>query len=262
MTALEWGGPHEHATIAERGCIIRAVVGSTLHGLVRGGTDDRDEMGVCVEPRQYVLGLRYFEHWVHRSQPEGRQSGPGDLDLVVYSLRKYCRLALKGSPTVLLLLFAPPEALLIQTPIGDRLQALAPAFVSRRTGRAFLGYLTAQRRRLLESAHAPRKREMSEEHHYDTKYALHALRLGHQGVELLETGRITLPVPEPVRSSLLEVRHGTVPLELIVSELEGIRGRLEGLLETSVLPPEPDDEAVNRFLVEAHEDAWSDPSLA
>jgi hypothetical protein len=32
---------------------------------------------------------------------------------------------------------------------------------------------------------------------YDTKYAMHALPLGLQGVELLTTGRITLAVPQP-----------------------------------------------------------------
>ncbi len=81
MTDPEWGGPHEHATIARRGCIIRCLVGSTLHGLVRDSTDDRDEMGVCIEPPDHVIGLRRFEHWVHRTQPEGVPSGPGDLDL-------------------------------------------------------------------------------------------------------------------------------------------------------------------------------------
>ena len=34
---------------------------------------------------------------------------PGDLDLVAYSLRKYVRLALKGHPTIVLLLFVPDE---------------------------------------------------------------------------------------------------------------------------------------------------------
>lgn len=91
--------------IAERGTIIRAPVGSTLHGLHNPGTDDRDQMAVCVEPPEYLLGLREFEHYVFRTQPDGVQSGPGDLDLTVYGLRKYCRLALKGSPTTPLLLF-------------------------------------------------------------------------------------------------------------------------------------------------------------
>lgn len=171
--------------IAEDGCILRSVVGSTVHGLSNPGTDDRDEMGVCVEPREYVLGLRPFEHWVYRTQPEGAQSGPGDLDLVIYGVRKFCRLAMKGSPTVLLLLFVDGEHVVQRTELGAELQALAPAFLSRRTGNAFLGYLDAQRRGLLGDRHATRTRELSDAHGYDTKYAMHALRIAVQGIELI-----------------------------------------------------------------------------
>src|SRR5437868_210265 len=51
-------------SLAEQGTILRATVGSTLHGLALAGADDRDEMGVCLEPREYVIGLRQFEQWV------------------------------------------------------------------------------------------------------------------------------------------------------------------------------------------------------
>ena len=126
MTTLE---------IFEQGTILRATVGSTVHGLHHGGQDDRDEMAVFVEPPEYLLGLRLarkpgvrnpyrFEHWVERTQPEGARSGPGDLDLVAYSLRKYVRLALKGHPTVLLLLFVPDELTLVETELGRRLREL------------------------------------------------------------------------------------------------------------------------------------------
>ena len=116
--------------VAEGGCILRSVVGSTVHGLSNPGTDDRDEMGVCVEPPEYVIGLRRFDHWVFRTQAEGVPSGPGDLDLTIYGLRKYCRLAAKGSPTVLLLLFVGGDNVVERTPVGEDLQALAPAFLS------------------------------------------------------------------------------------------------------------------------------------
>jgi hypothetical protein len=82
-----------------------------------------DPMGVCVEPPRYIAGLRPFEHWVYRTQPEGAPSGPGDLDLTIYGLRKYCRMALKGSPTVLLLLFIDGEHVLQRDPLGQELQA-------------------------------------------------------------------------------------------------------------------------------------------
>jgi len=112
------------AEIVERGTILRATVGSTVHGLHHGGRDDRDEMAVFVEPPEYLLGLARaqgirgglygFEHFIERTQPEGARSGPGDLDLVAYSLRKYVRLALKGHPTILLLLFVPDAFVLVQ----------------------------------------------------------------------------------------------------------------------------------------------------
>jgi len=43
---------------AERCTILRGLVGSTVHGLnVNDGIEDRDEMGVCVEPMQDALAL-------------------------------------------------------------------------------------------------------------------------------------------------------------------------------------------------------------
>src|SRR3954453_11062871 len=147
--------------IIDRGTILRATVGSTIHGLHHGGQDDRDEMAVFVEPPEFLLGLRRargirgglygFEHYVERTQPEGVRSGPGDLDLVAYSLRKWVRLALKGHPAVLVLLFVPDELVIVETELGRELRALRPALLSARVGRGYLGYLRGQRERLLGS---------------------------------------------------------------------------------------------------------------
>ena len=244
--------------IAERGCILRSVVGSTVHGLANPGTDDRDEMGVCIEPAEYVIGLRAFDHWVFRTQPEGVPSGPGDLDLTIYGLRKYSRLAIKGSPTVLLLLFVDGDQVIERRPLGAELQALAPAFVSKRTGHAFLGYLDAQRRGLVGDRHMPRAREMSEEHRYDTKYAMHALRIAHEGHELLTRGRITLPVQEPARSRLMEVRRGQVPLDDVLAELDDATARLEAAIVSSDLPEDADRDSIDQFLIDAYRRAWAE----
>lgn len=50
----------KHQQIAEPNTILRGQVGSGLHG-VTTGADDRDEMGVCIEPRANVIGLDKFE---------------------------------------------------------------------------------------------------------------------------------------------------------------------------------------------------------
>jgi predicted nucleotidyltransferase len=247
--------------IAERGLILRTTVGSVVHGLSNPGTDDRDELGVCVEPPEYLLGFRRFEHFVYRTQPEGMPSGPGDLDLTVYGLRKYCRLALKGSPTTLLPLFVQGEDVIARTAAGEELQALAPAFVARSTGRAFLGYLDAQRRGLTGERHATRTRELSRLHGYDTKYAMHALRIGYQGLELLQTGRITLPMAEPERSALRDVRAGKVPLEDVLEHLDRVTLRLEVASKRRDLPADPDIDAVDAFVVRTYRRAWDDAGM-
>jgi hypothetical protein len=43
---------------AERCTILRGLVGSTVHGLnVNDGIEDRDEMGICVEPLEEAMSL-------------------------------------------------------------------------------------------------------------------------------------------------------------------------------------------------------------
>jgi hypothetical protein len=43
---------------AERCTILRGLVGSTVHGLnVNDGIEDRDEMGICVEPLEEAMAL-------------------------------------------------------------------------------------------------------------------------------------------------------------------------------------------------------------
>jgi uncharacterized protein len=249
--------PEVALRIAVDGCILRGLVGSTVHGLSNAGTDDRDEMGVCVEPPEYVLGLRRFEHCVARTQLEGVPSAPGDVDLTVYGLRKFCSLASKGSPTVLLLFFVRGPDVLEQTELGLELQGLATAFLSRRTARAFLGYVEAQARGLRGERHATRTRELSSAHGYDTKYAMHAMRIAHQGLELFETGAISLPMTEPTRSRLRDVRAGAVPLPQVLAEIEELSQRLTEASKDTNLPPGPDSNRIDMFLADAYPRAWN-----
>lgn len=74
---------------------------------------------------------------------------------------------------------------------------------------------------------------------------MHMLRLGHQGVEFLETGRLTLPMREPVRTHLMDVRQGRSNLADVLAECKELESRLTTLLETSPLPLEPN---LNAFL--------------
>lgn len=265
MTAQDHAPPehteHGDGELARAGEILRTVVGSGVHGIALEGLDDHDEMGVFIEPPECVVGTRGpVDHYVYRTKPEGARSGPGDTDLVMYSLRRYLRLATKGNPTALLPLFAPSDAVLLLTPLGEQLRALGPAFLSQQAVHRFLGYMQSQRERLLGSRHgAPNRPELVARHGYDTKYASHALRLAHQGLEILREGRLTLPMPEPGRERVRQVKRGEVPsLDEVLAELDTLRDEVERRLATrdTPLPESPDLLRISAWSVEAHRRHW------
>lgn len=252
----------EHRAIATQGLALLGHVGSTAHGLHLAGQDDRDEMGVCIEPREYVVGLegwqqdsRRFQQWNYRTQPDGHRSGPGDLDLVVYSLRKYCWLASRGNPTILILLFVEP---LYATDVGADLQGSAEIFASTSAGHRYLRYMQAHHTRLMNAdPNKSTRPELIEAHGFDTKLAMHVLRLGFQGTEYMRTGRLTLPMQGEERDFCFAVRKGEVALPEIVKRAEAAQQQLTDLIHGgSPLPDLPDEVAINALLVRGYERGW------
>lgn len=280
-TALPAGYRHPHASeearvIAENGMILRVQVGSGVHGTAISGQDDRDEMGLCLEPPQFITGLarvpngtagqsasvRFEQYERHTAwdRPGGvaNRSGAGDLDVIIYSARKWARLALAGNPTVLLVLFTPDEEVVFRNEAGAELAANAHRFVSKLAAARYLGYLKGQKAAMTgeKGAHTNRP-ELVAVHGYDTKYAMHALRLGLQGIELLTTGRVTLPVPEPHRAYLRSIRRGEVPLKEVLDAIAGAEHRLAALGESSSVPDEPDRQWADEWLHRSYTDFWN-----
>jgi predicted nucleotidyltransferase len=236
-----------------QGELIRVLVGSTLYGTGLPGQEDTDLMGVCVEPWEAVVGLRRFDQWSWRTQPEGVRSGPGDIDITIYGLRKFLHLATKGNPSILLLLFVPPEHVEHQTEWGMALQALVPAIVSKQVAAPYLGYCTAQRQRLegiRGGAHTNRP-ELVEQFGYDTKYAMHAMRLALQGQEILTTGRVVVPIIEH-GDYLRSIRHGEVPYDDVIARLREEEDGLRAAELASPLRDHPDLDIINDFMRAAY----------
>ena len=129
--------------MAERTTILRVPAGSTLHGLNMPGTDDRDEVGVCIEDIDAAMGFTEFEQYIYRSaaEREGRHdapSQPNDLDLTIFSLRKFLRLAMQGNPQIVQCLFVPWDQCLHRDARGAQLQELAPLIVFEPNGNTLM----------------------------------------------------------------------------------------------------------------------------
>lgn len=254
-------GGDTHRVMAEKATIIRAVVGSTAHGLNLEGTDDRDEMGVCIESLESFGGFSEFEQYIYRSaaEREGKHDAPsqaGDLDLIIYSLKKFLRLAMQGNPTVLNLLFVK-DCVAVDSR-GRQLQDMSPHIISRVAGKRYLGYMESQRQRLLGERGQKKvnRPELEEKYGFDTKYAMHILRLGFQGVELLTTGRISLPMRESERVFVRAVREGQVPLHDVLQKAGDLERELKDLLDTSTLAEEPNRELVQDWMLNMYWQTW------
>jgi len=243
--------------------ILRGEVGSGAHGVAIPGTDDRDEMGVVIESYKDAVTLGMpFEHFIFRTAEErtGKNdapSQPGDLDLTLYSLKKYLRLVLSGNPSVLLPLFLPRDLLTVCTPEGEELRALSDKIVSKKAIWAFYHYLRAQKGKLMgERGTRIHRPKLVEKHGYDTKFAMHALRLGLQGIELAHTWKLTLPMEPYQQLFLLDVRRGQISLDEVVDHITYLENVLLELTKTSKLPDGPDREAVESWMRDVYWLAW------
>src|SRR5215471_18252420 len=86
------------------------VGGSELHGAKVKDTDDLDIYGVYLEPPELILGLEKQDFYVWSTAGDERRNGPDDVDVCLYSLRKWASLAAKGNPTALHFLFSRNDA--------------------------------------------------------------------------------------------------------------------------------------------------------
>jgi predicted nucleotidyltransferase len=241
------------------GEFLRCITGSELCGISQVGTSDIDLMGVCIEPPEFVTGLRSFEQHEFRTKPKGERSGPGDVDSVVYGLRKYMRLAVKGNPSVLVLLFVPKEYRTYDGLLADDFRAIKDAVIASSAASQFLGYMRDQKLRLMGlkgGAHVNRP-ELVERYGYDTKYASHVIRLGMQGIELMQTGAIELPMKEPYLGILKSIRGGGYKLDEVVDMANALESDLEEARDNSPLRIEPDYQVVNDFLHKMYTEQWT-----
>ena len=246
-----------------RTTILLVEVGSTAHGTGLAGGEDQDELGVVVESPAVVLGLSEagFPTVMQRTQPEGSRSGPGDTDRTLYSLRRFLRLAASGNPSIMMSLWAP---VLHSTNEGRELRALGNAFVGRHIIPRYRGYMQSQAQRLLGvrgGSHGRRggggREELVELYGYDTKYAMHCARLGYQGLELLATGRLTLPIEGEHARWLRAVRGGEVPFDEWWARVLDLDARLADQETDETIPPGPDRNRIEEWSVAAHLRVWS-----
>lgn len=226
--------------------------GSHAHG-INTANSDQDFMSIYTVPLTCTLGIQpYKDVYVDRTAADGQRSTKDDVDHPHYELRHFMRLAMQGNPNMLLPFFIDERNIMFSSQMYWDMRGLADDVVSKQALKRHYGYLLGQRERMLglgRQSKVPNRPELIEKFGYDTKYAGHALRLGLQGVELAETGKLTLPTQHA--KLLLSVRNGSFSKDEVLAMIDDTAEKLDKAIKTSYIQDEPKDYVINEFLIDA-----------
>ncbi|KAA0921259.1 nucleotidyltransferase domain-containing protein [Streptomyces apricus] len=228
--------------MSTRNVLLSGIVGSTAYGLARPGSDV-DRLGMFAAPTEDLHGL-------HGPKESYVTTAP---DSTLHEAAKWCRLALRGNPTVIELVWLPDELYEVRTPLGDELIGIRTTLLSaKRVRDAYLGYATQQFKRLYDrGAGGSSAADAAETRRRTAKHARHLKRLCHQGFELYATGGLAVRVEDPDEyhrfgEQVAADAMAALPL------LQHYEAAFDGT--RSVLPEHPDEAPVEAWLrrVRAH----------
>src|SRR6185436_6970266 len=170
--------------------------GSKAYGIDVEGSDD-DYVGVFI-PR-----LRDFVSMAGLERDTYAENGP---DFTIHEIGKFCRLALKGNPAILETLWNPN--IVHRTEVGDELVRLKRQFLHRGSLDVYVDYAEAQLKKMVKGKGLHAKGGA-----YNGKYGAHLIRLLHSGLDLAQTGEVTVRVSSKLAETLLEIRSGQRTME-------------------------------------------------
>lgn len=233
--------------------ILRFEYGSRAHGT--GTVDsDHDFMSIVVEDPETVTGIEQLKTDHHSTAGQESRSGPDDTDTTTYPLRTFAKLAAKGNPTVLTAFFVTDFK---SNDYGDLLRNRAHLFLSKEAGSRFLGYAQGQRDALTGKRNKRTNRpELVHKHGYDTKFAYHMIRLQLQGIELMQTGTLVLPLEGMNLGLLKSIREGSIVKDSVLEMSRSLDEDLKKSIGESLLPDTADYPRINKLLHKIHTEVW------
>ena len=246
--------------------IFVTLAGSRAYGTSRDESDV-DLRGVGIQPlRQRFSYRERFEQYegpcTERLRmtvgPELERRGidPADeaVETIIYDVSKFVRLCAANNPNALEILFSHRDDWLFETPAWRAIWDRRKQFLCREVARTFSGYAMSQLRKIrahrrqrgLKTGHGPARRERMEKHGYDTKHAMHLVRVLRTGLELLETGELN--VRRPDADELLAILDGAYSYRKLAEEAKRLEEKVAEAVATSPLSPEIDHETIDDTL--------------
>ena len=241
-------------TLTERAAhaVYVVVNGSEAHGTALKDSSDFDVLGVAVPPLDFYFGTRKY------GNDGTKEVREGDLDAVVYEMRKVCRLLAGQNPNTLMMLFTREEDVLLTSAAGETLRANRDLFVTANVATTFMGYATSAIKKM-GATDGPtgdmgaKRKAYVEEFGYDCKDACHLVRLLRMGEEILLTGQVNVWRGDLDADELKAIKQGQWSLERVKSEAEQGFARVKAAEQATSLPKEVNHDAVNALCMKVVE---------
>lgn len=219
--------------------VLLVVAGSHGYGL-NTEESDLDIRGISMGTPDSILGLESFDVFENKNT-----------DTVIYSMKRFMELAMKGAPNVLEILFSNPENILYcNEKIGKMLLDNRDMFLSKRVYYSFRGYA--------KNALKDAEKRLENEPKKADKYAMHYIRLCLEVIALLNGNDLT-DVLKNNRDMLMWIRNGSMRnenkfIEEFYESVEDFENLLEKAYQNSSLPDTVDVKKVSRLLVEMNKE--------
>lgn len=214
----------------------------TKHGSHAYGTNtpdsDLDIRGFCIPPKEYFLGYNNkFEQFQHQNDTH---------DIVIYDIRKFFKLAADCNPNIIEILFTDPKDHIVVTQVGKKVLKHRELFLSAKAFYTFGGFAFQQLQKI--------KTKQAATGAFDTKDAMHLVRLMRVGKELLETGEVHVKRIYD-HEELLAIRQGKWTYDEVISWASRANNELLDLAAKTKLPKQADHAKLDKLLVDIVHDA-------
>jgi len=248
------------------------VGGSGMHGGIGHKPSDLDLMGVYIQPIELILGITQMrtgdDGLKHVFQPDVQvwstskdavKNNADDVDLNLFSLRKWATMAATGNTNALEFLFVPNTAWNNTNAMiwNEYVVPYTADFISKRAAFHFSEFSKGMLKRLKggegTGKHGQRP-DLIDEFGYDTKAAMHLIRVLEEGRELMDTGKITLPRENA--QLLKRIRSGEFDWPEIEFMYDNRQAALFAAQENSSLPAELDREKISKIITCAQLAFW------
>jgi predicted nucleotidyltransferase len=173
--------------------------------------------------------------------------GPGE-DEKYYSVRKFLSLYTKCNPNIVEFLWCEPDNIVLSTPEYELLRAHREQLLCRNVLDSFMGYATSRVKKLETELFQPWSVRAASHKAwgYDTKDAMHLVRLMRMGVEILE-GKGVL-VRRHDANELQAIRNGEWELSEVLNHAEELKQKFRELELTTTLQEHPQYELANKLM--------------